>query len=101
MPASKTTFSISALFSGEEPCQFFQELVWPNRTHTTAPAPLIAPLYQAWVDNGAAFVCFGNHVLGPSNLHPSIQVQEKIKQRSIKCMFQVQENITQRSSRVG
>ena len=42
-PASKTTFfSISALLSGEEPCQFFQELVWPNRTHTMAPAPLVA-----------------------------------------------------------
>ena len=50
-PRPKLLFCISALFSGEEPCQFFQELVWPNRAHTTAPAPLV-PRYRAWVDNG-------------------------------------------------
>ena len=119
-------FSISSLLAGEEPCQFFQELVWPNRTHTTVLAQLEAPLYQAWVGNGIAFhffflfVCFGNHVLRPfqsaskhcvpaffwqaanGRIKHQIHVSnEKIKQHSIKSMFQVQEKIQRRSTRVG
>ena len=41
-PYPKLFFSTSAVFSGKQLCQFFQELVWPNWIHTAAPAPLVA-----------------------------------------------------------
>ena len=47
-------FSHSLVRFAKELCQFIEKLVWLWVTCAAAPAPLVAPQHQAWVDFGSA-----------------------------------------------